>query len=75
MTHSGGKPHAVGDNGQRYEVSYFDPSANVRKIFGWSDEIASAQVMAGNVEKHPSWSYPQIRDREAEEFIKIKETP
>jgi len=28
MTHSGGKEHAVGDKGQRWEVSFFNPALN-----------------------------------------------
>lgn len=50
MTHSGGKPHAVGDRGQRYEVTFFDPRENARRVFGWSDDKVVAQVMADSVE-------------------------
>lgn len=63
MTYSGGKPHAVGGRGHRYEVSYFDPDANMRKIFGWSDDIEGAQAMANSIEVHPSMQFPKIRDR------------
>ena len=63
MTHSGGKPHAVGDRGQRYEVTYFDPDANIRKVFGWSDTAEGAQAFARSIELHPSMQFPQIRDR------------
>ena len=57
MTHSGGKPHAVGDRGQRYEVTAFDPNKNTRFIVGWSDTDIGAQNLAGGVEKHPSWQF------------------
>ena len=67
MTHSGGKPHNVGDKGQRFEVTFFDPNSNERRVFGWSDAIDGAQSMAQAIEKHPSWSYPQIRDRHVPE--------
>jgi hypothetical protein len=63
MTHSGGKPHAVGDRGQRYEVSYYDPYSNTRKTFGWSDTIEGAQAFARSIELHPSMQFPKIRDR------------
>lgn len=63
MTHSGGKPHAVGDKGQKYEVTYYDPISNCRKTFGWSDTEGGAQAMADSIEVHPSWQYPQIMDR------------
>ena len=66
MTHSGGKPHAVGDHGQQYEVTYFDPVANARKVFGWSNTAEGAQSMARSVELHPSMGhFVQIRDRHA----------
>ena len=65
MTINGGQPHAVGDKGQRYEVTYFDPQANCRKVLGWSDTAEGAQRMADGVEKHPSWQYPWITDRSA----------
>lgn len=65
MTHSGGKPHTVGDRGQRYEVTYFDERTNTRKIFGWSDTTDGAQAMAEAIELHPSMQFPQIRDRTA----------
>lgn len=63
MTHSGGKPHHVGDKGQRYEVTYFDGER--RQVFGWSVTPEGARTMANSIELHPSWEYPQIRDREA----------
>jgi len=65
MTHSGGKPHAVGDLGQRYEVTYFDSAANARKVLGWSETADGAQRMADSIEAHPSWQFAQIRDRMA----------
>lgn len=63
MTHSGGKPHNVGDRGQRYEVTYFDPRENVRKVFGWSDDAERARAMGDSIDAHPVWNYPQVLDR------------
>lgn len=66
MTHSGGKPHTnVGDRGQRYEVTYFDPRESCRKVMGWATTSEAAQLMADSIDLHPSWQDPQIRDREA----------
>lgn len=64
MTHSGGKPHQVGDRGQRYEVTFFDPDANRRRVLGWSPTAEGAQQMASAVESHPAWQSPEIRDRQ-----------
>ena len=63
MTINGGQPHAVGDKGQRWEVSFFEPRDGVRKVLGWSDTIEGARSMAEGVELHPVWEYPQITDR------------
>lgn len=65
MTHSGGKPHAVGDKGQRWEVSFFNPATNKREVLGWTNDHASALAMAESVEQHPSWEFPWVTDREA----------
>ena len=65
MTHSGGKPHAVGDKGQRYEVSFYDPSTNARRVLGWSDTPEGARRMSAAIELHPSWQFGWITDREA----------
>lgn len=65
MTHSGGQPHEVGDRDQRYEVTFFDPMANARRVLGWSDTAEGALSMMEAIELHPSWQFPQLRDREA----------
>lgn len=66
MTHSGGKPHAVGDRGQRYQVTFFDESANKRKVCGWSETAEGARSYVKGIELHPGWSVPQIWDRTIE---------
>jgi hypothetical protein len=63
MTINGGQPHAVGDKGQRYEVSFFDQASNCRRTLGWSTTIEGAISMASGVEHHPSWALPWITDR------------
>ena len=62
MTHSGGKPHDVGDHGERYEVTYFDDQH--RQIFGWSETWEGANGMMRSIRKHPSWTHPEMRDRD-----------
>ncbi len=62
MTHSGGKPHEVGDRGQRYEVTFLRPNGE-RMIFGWSDTLLGAEGMVSGIEKHPVWKDGTIRDR------------
>jgi hypothetical protein len=63
VTHSGGKPHAVGDRGQRYQVTYFDEAANKRKVCGWSDTAEGARSFVDGIIQHPGWSFAQIWDR------------
>lgn len=75
MTHSGGKPHTnVGDRGQRFEVTFFDPYDNKRKTFGWSATAEGARQLADSIELHPSWAYPQINDREADDYTVTPDT-
>lgn len=63
MTHSGGKPHAVGDRGQRYQVTFFDESANKRKVFGWTNSAEDAANMATTLALRPNWTLAQVWDR------------
>lgn len=65
MTHSGGKPHAVGDLGQRYEISFFNPTSKKREILGWTDDAGVARNMADSIDSHPSWEFPWVTDRNA----------
>ncbi len=65
MTHSGGKPHAVGDRGQRYEVTYMDPGGK-RCVFGWSETWVGADDMVKSIDLHPVWEDGLIRDRNAD---------
>ena len=72
MTHSGGKPHAVGDRGQRYEVSFFD--GEKRQVYGWTDDAETARKMGDSIDKHPVWGFPQVRDREADMRLRMELT-
>lgn len=65
MTHSGGKPHEVGDRGQRFEVSYQSAYAFRRDVFGWADTPEGALRMAESISLNPSMTNPQIKDRQA----------
>jgi hypothetical protein len=65
MTHSGGKPHAVGDKAQRYEVTAFDTNKNERIVIGWTNDPETARNMADGAILRPSWAFPQVRDRSA----------
>jgi hypothetical protein len=66
MTHSGGQPHAVGDRGQRYEVTVYDKSQNRRITLGWSDTSEGAVAMANAAELRPSWKFAWVTDRRTE---------
>lgn len=55
--------HKVGDRGQRFEITYFCVADNCRKVLGWTNTIEDAQNMCSAVDLHPSWEFPQIRDR------------
>lgn len=61
MTHSGGKPHAVGDRGQRYEVSFLEDG--VRRRMGWTGNLDAALDMVEAVRLHSVCTEPQILDR------------
>lgn len=63
MTHSGGKAHAVGDLGQRFEVTVFDEPSNKRVLVGWTDDAETARKMADGADLRPSWKWPQVWDR------------
>lgn len=66
MTINGGKPHAVGDRGQRYEVTFFNPAAFKRQVLGWSETLEGAESMVAGVNAHPAWEQAQIEDRRPE---------
>lgn len=65
MTHSGGKDHAVGDCGQRYEISVYDEAQNQRVVIGWAELSETASRMATAAELKPSWKFAWVTDRQA----------
>jgi len=65
MTHSGGKPHAVGDRGQRYEITIYDEELQQRVVLGWSEDELGAHRMGQAAITRPSWRDYKVRDREA----------
>lgn len=58
-----GKPHPVGDRGQRYEITFLDADG-VRKTLGWTGDADGAEQMANVIRSHPTWDSPAIIDRQ-----------
>lgn len=69
MTHSGGKPHAVGDRGQRYEVRATGYPKTEESIIGWSDGLDGAEKMAAAIRQAPGCTSTVIWDRQEEKQI------
>lgn len=66
MTHSGGKPHNVGDKGQRYEVlAHGYPKNELDNVIGWSDTLEGAERMMNAILKAPGCTSGKIYDRQA----------
>lgn len=63
MTHSGGKPHAVGDKGQRYEVHVSGYPNKGDNVIGWTDSLDGATRMANAISKAPGAGAAYIVDR------------
>ena len=65
MTHSGGKPHNVGDKGQRYEVlAHGYPKNEEDNVIGWSDTLEGAERMMAAILKAPGCTSVKIYDRQ-----------
>ena len=63
MTTNGGKPHAVGDRGQRYEITYLDGQNAQRRTLGWCATREQADMVVLTMSDHPVWSGFEIIDR------------
>jgi len=63
MTINGGKPHAVGDRGQRYEVTFFNSATFKRQVLGWCETREDAERIVATMSDHPVWEQFQIVDR------------
>lgn len=64
MTHSGGKPHQVGDRGQRYEITVYDEQISDRRVLGWAETEYAAYQMGFAAIKRPSWRDFEVNDRQ-----------
>lgn len=64
MTYSGGKPHVVGDRGQRYEVRATGWPRTEKSAIGWTDLISKAAQMAASARTNPSCISTEIFDRQ-----------
>jgi hypothetical protein len=64
MTHSGGKPHAVGDRGQRYEIRCTGYPKDIESVIGWGEKADGAMRMAMGILKAPGARTAKIVDRQ-----------
>lgn len=64
---------AVGDQGQRYEVTFVNPASGARQVAGWSETRAGADRLVRGINAHPSWHSPEIKDRRPHECLRCKE--
>ena len=64
MTHSGGKPHNVGDKGQRYETRATGYPKAEESVIGWSNDLDGAERMASAIRKAPGCTSTTIFDRQ-----------
>ena len=62
MTHSGGKPHAVGYEGQQFEVRVFDEDQGEEIVVGWTDSETKAESWAQSLETRPTWTNGRFID-------------
>jgi hypothetical protein len=70
MTHSGGKPHNVGDKGQRYEIlAHGYPKNELDNVIGWNDTLEGAEAMAAAIRKAPSCTSTKIFDRQENKMV------
>jgi hypothetical protein len=69
MTHSGGKPHNVGDRGQRFEVRASGYPKPEQSVIGWSDGIDGAERMAAAIRQAPGCTSTEIFDRQENKSV------
>lgn len=70
MTINGGKPHAVGDHGQRYEVHYKDEH-NKDHVFGWVSTPEGYRALSRSIKLHPTMHSPRVRDRTTGKWVDV----
>lgn len=71
MTHSGGKPHAIGDRGQRYEVRATGWPKAEQSVIGWWSDLQAAHQAAAGFKKAPGCTEVEIFDREKGQAIDV----
>lgn len=54
----------TGDQGQRYEVSFYDPRTSMRQVLGWTAEQEGVNALVACINLHPVWEQPQVLDRQ-----------
>lgn len=69
MTHSGGQPHRVGDEGQHYLVTVFDEQVGERIHVCYLEDLAQAKRISKSIVLRPSWRDAEILNRETNEII------
>lgn len=63
MTHSGGKQHAVGDRGQRYEIRAIGWPDEGEGVIGWNENAEGAERTAASIRKAPGCTKAWVIDR------------
>lgn len=69
MTWGGGKPHEVGDRGQRYEVRTTGYPEEGVNVIGWTDALDGAERMMIAILKAPGCTSAQIFDRQEDKLV------
>jgi hypothetical protein len=70
MTHSGGKPHKVGDRAQRYEVqAHGYPEDKMDNVICWTDTPESAERIMTAILKAPGCNSAAIFDRQDQRYV------
>lgn len=64
MTHSDRQRARLGDQGQRWEITYIDGRDGKRVVMGWaSDWDTGAAPMLQAIEQHPVWHHGEAKNR------------
>lgn len=71
MTHSGGKPHNVGDKGQRFQLSAFGYPKEEKSVIGWHSTREGINRMRDAISSAPRCQGTEVFDRETDEYFTI----
>lgn len=69
MTHSGGKPHRVGDQGQRFEVRATGWPADKETVVCWTATVEAAHSLMTSILKAPGCRRATIHDRQEKKDV------